>query len=35
MKNEPNKVIQPIPVAVKSRAFARAAPTTFMAELGR
>lgn len=35
MKNEPNKAMQPTPVAVTSRADARAAPSTSVADLGR
>lgn len=35
MKKEPNKAMQPIPVAVTPRAIARVAPSTFMADLGR
>jgi len=33
MKNEPNKVMETIPVAVTDRAYARSAPSTSMSHL--
>ena len=35
MKTEPNNAMEPIPVNVTVRAYARPAPFTFMAHLGR
>jgi hypothetical protein len=35
MKTEPNKAMQPTPVAVTPRADAQAAPSTSVADLGR
>jgi hypothetical protein len=34
-KNSPNKAMQPTPVADTTRAYARVAPATYVADLGR